>query len=121
MDAKTLDQIKQKLLNRQTELEAELAKISSSDEHGSEASYEDIEDDEDVNAQEVTQFADRQSLVAQFAEELDDVKKSLKNIDKGEYGKCKYCQKEIDPQRLLARPSSGSCVECKAALQGEAR
>ena len=121
MDATILSQIKEKLQQRQAYLEQQLAKLSSSDEHGVEAMYEDIGDDEDVNAQEVAQFSDRQSLVAEFSTNLEDVKKSLKTIEEGTYGTCKYCKKEINPQRLLARPSSGSCVECKATLQGEIR
>lgn len=118
MEKEVLEQIKQKLNDRKTELEAELAKIA--DEHGV-ATYEDIEDDEDVNAQEVSQYSDRLSLVAELKKGLDDVNKSLKKIESGEYGVCKYCQKEINPQRLLVRPSSGSCIDCKATLQGESR
>jgi len=115
MDAETLRQIKQKLLDRKAELEKDLANISSK----GEALFEDIEDDEDVNAQEVAQYSDRLSLVAELEKHLKDVQKSLKEVEKGNYGICKYCQKEINPLRLLARPSSGSCVNCKATLQGE--
>ncbi len=118
MEKEILEQIKQKLNARKKDLETELAKIS--DQHG-DATYEDIEDDEDVNAQEVTQYSDRLSLVAELTKGLEDVDKSLKKIEEGKYGICKYCKKEINPQRLLVRPSSGSCIECKAALQGETR
>lgn len=118
MEQEIQDQIKQKLEERQKELETELSKIA--DETGV-AVYEDIEDDEDVNAQEVSQYSDRLALAAELKKSLDDVKKSLQKIEAGEYGKCKYCGKDINPQRLLARPSSGSCVECKATLQGENR
>ena len=121
MDDKDLKEIKDKLLARKDNLEAELAKISTSGEKGAEANYEDIEDDEDVNAQEVSQFSDRLSLVAQLSKNLDDVNKSLKKVDEGGYGVCKYCKKDINPKRLIARPSSGSCISCKAILQGEQR
>ena len=121
MDADILKQIKEKLQSRKNDLEKELAKISRLDEHGREANYEDIGDDEDVNAQEVSSYADNQSLVAELSKNLDDVNKSLAKIESGEYGKCRYCKKEINPQRLLARPSSGACISCKATLQGEMR
>ena len=121
MDENDLKGIKDKLLERKEKLEAKLAKISTSGEKGAEATYEDIEDDEDVNAQEVSQFSDRLSLVAQLSKNLDDVNKSLKKVDEGGYGVCKYCKKDINPKRLIARPSSGACISCKAILQGEQR
>ena len=122
MEAKILDQIKEQLLQKKAELEAELNKISSDDaEMGREPNFEDIEDDDDINAQEVAQYSDRAALVVELSKHLNDINKTLENIKKGEYGKCRYCKKEINAQRLLARPSSGSCVECKAILQGEKR
>jgi len=116
MEKEAKDQIKQKLEEKQKDLHAELSKIA--DETGV-AVYEDIEDDEDVNAQEVSQYSDRLALAKELKKHLDDVTKSLSKIESGDYGVCKYCGKDINPQRLLARPSSGSCVACKATLQGE--
>jgi len=118
MEKEILEQIKQKLTDRKKDLELELAKITD---HDGDAAYEDVGDDEDVNAQEVTQYSDRISLTAELKKNLEDVEKSLKKIDSGKYGVCKYCKKEINPERLLVRPSSGSCIECKATLQGEER
>ena len=51
---------------------------------------------------------------------LRDVGKSLKRIEEGSYGVCKYCDKPIDEKRLLARPTSSACVECKKTLTDEA-
>ena len=116
MDQDILDQIKQNLEDRKMKLSKKLSKISDKD---GDAVYEDIEDDEDVNAQEVTQYSDRLSLVAELQKNLDDVEKSLKKIAEGKYGVCRYCQKEINPKRLLVRPASGACIECKSTLQGE--
>lgn len=119
MDAKILKEIEQKLLQQKKELEAGLSKISSGSGASREANFADIGTDEDDNAQEVSAFSDQLSLVAQFSKHLADVEKALKKIKDGTYGFCKYCKKEIDARRLMARPDSGSCVECKAALQGD--
>jgi DnaK suppressor protein len=120
MDAKTLKEIEAKLMLQKEELEAELNKFSSKGETGREANFQNIGTDEDDNAQEVTNFSDQLSLVAELSKHLEDVEKALNKIKEGTYGICKYCKKEIDPKRLLARPDSGSCVECKSALLGEA-
>lgn len=120
MDPNILKEIEEKLLVRKKELDVELSKISNKNGDVREATFADIGTDEDDNAQEVSAFSDQLSLVAQLSKNLEDVEKALKKIKEGTYGTCKYCKKPIDTRRLLARPDSGSCVECKAALQGEA-
>ncbi len=117
MDAKILKDIKDTLLQRRVDLEKKLAAISDK----GEAAYVDIEDDEDVNAQEVSQYSDNLSLVAELKKNLDDVNKSLARIEEKGYGVCKYCKQDINPERLKVRPASGSCVECKTTLQGGAK
>jgi len=116
MDAEILKQIKEKLELKKVDLEKELTNHSQKD---GEANYEEIGDDEDENAQEVSNYSDELSIVAEMQKHLDDVNKSLSKIEKGEYGICKYCNKEINPEHLLVRPSSGSCIDCKSTLQGE--
>lgn len=119
MEQSVLKEIEEKLLARKKELDVELSKISSKNGNVREANFADIGTDEDDNAQEVSAFSDQLSIVAELSKHLEDVEKALKKIKEGTYGTCKYCKKAIDPRRLLARPDSGSCVECKAALQGE--
>lgn len=120
MDQKILVEIEAKLVERKKELESELSKISTRQtDRGHEATFQDLGTDEEDNALEVQNFSDQVSLVAELSKHLQDAEKALKKIKEGTYGTCKYCKKEIDPKRLLVRPDSGSCVECKAALQGE--
>ena len=38
---------------------------------------------------------------------------ALEKIDKGTYGKCESCGKEIDKKRLEAVPHARFCYECK--------
>jgi DnaK suppressor protein len=52
-------------------------------------------------------------------DELNDTIKALKAIESGKYGICKYCGKPIDEKRLIARPTSSSCIECKKTLTQE--
>jgi RNA polymerase-binding transcription factor DksA len=75
---------------------------------------------EDDNAMEIAEFSDDLSLEAKLETELRDTIKALESIEKGKYGVCKYCGKEIDQKRLEARPTSSSCISCKKALTQEA-
>jgi len=74
---------------------------------------------DDDNAAEVSEFSDRLSLSGNLEKQLEDINKSLKAIDKGLYGVCKYCGKCIDFKRLEARPASSACISCKKLLTQE--
>ena len=74
---------------------------------------------DDDNASEVTTLADEISLGEKLQDELEDTSKALKAIEAGSYGTCKYCGKVIDEKRLIARPTSSSCIECKKTLTQE--
>lgn len=72
---------------------------------------------DDENAAEVANFSDQLSLEQTLESQLADVRATLDRIAKGKYGACRYCGKLIDRRRLLARPTSSSCVECKKKMQ----
>lgn len=71
------------------------------------------------NAQEVTDFLANKPVEMALERTLRDINSALKRLDEGTYGICKYCDKPIDENRLLARPTSSSCVSCKKTLLDE--
>jgi RNA polymerase-binding protein DksA len=123
MNAQTLDQIKTQLTAQKAQLEQDLkdmgfhpgskeSKVPDFPESGGNS--------DDDNASEVTTLADEISLGEKLEDELKDTIKALKAIEGGTYGVCKYCGKPIDEKRLIARPTSSSCIECKKTLTQEA-
>lgn len=122
MNSELLGQLQSLLEAEKTKLEAELANIASRKQKGGEdfeADFPSHGDKEDENAAEVAEFSDNLSLESELQSALKDVHSALKAIDNGTYGKCKYCQNEIDVQRLMARPTSTSCIACKKTLTQE--
>jgi RNA polymerase-binding protein DksA len=123
MTSEQLDHFKQRLLEEKTRLEQELSDIGSRDPKNPghfEPTYpESGSNSIDDNAAEVSEYSDELSIEARLESELRDVQKALGLIDKGEYGVCKYCKKEIDLKRLEARPASSSCIDCKKLLTQE--
>ncbi len=116
---KTLKEIEAKLLEEKAKLENELGQISSKNAKNPtdyEANFPDFGSSEDENAAEVTTFTDNLTLERTLESALRDTNKALDNIKAGKYGTCKYCGKEIDEKRLLARPASSSCIDCKKRL-----
>ena len=51
--------------------------------------------------------------------ELQRIAGALRRIEDGEYGDCLRCGEPIAEKRLLARPASSSCVECKKSFTQE--
>jgi len=122
MDKAFIDQIKAKLSKEKASLEQDLTDMGYSvNERGEESLVypESGGNSSDDNAQEVTTLADEMSIVEKLKKELRDTNKALEAMEKGTYGTCKYCKNEIAEKRLLARPTSSSCIECKKTLTQE--
>lgn len=118
-----LEEMKRKLLDEKRHLEQDLADIGAKDTvkpgHFEVVFPETGGNSEDDNAIEVTTYADELSISAKLESELRDVVSALSSIEKGSYGTCKYCHKEIDVKRLEARPTSSACITCKKTLTQE--
>ncbi len=44
---------------------------------------------------------------------IEKIKEALDRIDNGQFGVCELCGKEIGEERLMARPVTTLCIECK--------
>jgi DnaK suppressor protein len=118
-----IERMKKRLQEEQARLERDLNEIGSKDpalKGRFDVVYpESGGNSDDDNAMEVTEYSDEISLKTRLEKELKDTISALKQIDKGVYGICRYCKKDIQKKRLEARPSSSSCIACKKALTQE--
>ncbi len=122
MASQTLTKIKDLLLEEKKRLETELAQFTDRSKHNTDdfdAKFPQFGDKPDENAEEVATYSDELGLEHALEKELRDVNETLKKLEKGAYGICKYCQKPIDEKRLLARPTSSACIKCKKMLTQE--
>jgi len=122
MDKKTLEKIKELLEEEKAKIEKDLGSFAVKDEEiagNYKSEFPDFGDKEDENASEIATYTDNKSVEYSLEKSLRDIKTSLDRIKKGTYGVCKYCGKEIDEKRLIARPTSSACVACKEKLQGK--
>lgn len=111
-----LETIRKKLLDDEARLEKELAKFSRKGAEGAESAFPNYGDTEEDNAHEVADYEANLSIESDLDKNLRDVRSALKKIERNEYGICKYCHKPIEQKRLLARPTSSACIECKKAI-----
>lgn len=118
-----VEQVKKMLLDEKAKLEKELSKFAKrkpdeADDY--DATFPNYGDKEDENAAEVADYVVNLSMEENLEKLLRDVNQSLERLEKGEYGICKYCHKPIEEKRLLARPTSSSCMGCKKTITQEA-
>ena len=122
MDKATIEKMKLFLEDQKIKLEEELKTFAASNPKASgdfNSTFPQYGDKEDENAAEVATFTDNLSVEKTLEGNLRDVKRALERIAKGTYGVCKYCGKEISEKRLMARPESGSCMDCKTKKLAE--
>jgi len=118
----SLEKIKTDLLAEKDRLEKELGKFTTKNKHVADdynSEFPDYGDKEDENANEVAEYAANLSLEGSLEKSLRDVNSALKSIGNNNYGFCKYCKKPIEEKRLIARPTSSACIECKKAITQE--
>ena len=116
--------IKARLLEDKSRLERELADFGAKKDAKNPGQFDAVypesqSSSDDDNAAEVSEYADELSNIGALEGELRDTNKALESIEKGTYGICKYCHKEIDIKRLEARPTSSACIDCKKTLTQE--
>ncbi len=57
------------------------------------------------------------ALLSQLEHKLEGVKRALRSIDKGTYGLCERCGKDINPERLEVQPDTQRCISCQAEVE----
>ncbi len=123
MDQAFSDKMKSLLVEEKGRLEHELSQFAHRNTRATSTTYDtdfpNIGDKEDENASEVAQFSDNLSLEDELVKQLRDVESAMRQFEKGVYGICKYCKLPIDERRLIARPTSSSCIQCKKTLTQE--
>jgi len=120
MNPSIIEKIKQDLLKQKLQIENELAGFTSNNKHEHDdhkSTFPNYGDESDENAQEVSEYSTSLETERILETTLKDIDGALDKINRGVYGICKYCGQEIEEKRLVVRPFSSSCVNCKSKLQ----
>ncbi len=120
LDKKTIEEVKSELTKRRENIINSLKALAVEDHHEADklaAKFPEYGDKADENAQEVSDYSANLGTERVLEKALEDIEKTLKRIDDGEYGVCKYCKGPIAKGRLMARPVASSCIACKKELQ----
>ena len=52
---------------------------------------------------------------------IEKIKEALDRIDSGSFGVCEVCGKDIGDERLMARPVTTLCIQCKKEQEARER
>jgi DnaK suppressor protein len=121
LSKKFLQEIREILHKQKEKLEQDLlsfARPNSKNPEDFETVFPDFGESTEDNSNEVEVYQDNLAIEDSLERSLRDVIHALKRLDSSAYGVCKYCGKSIDEDRLRARPTSSSCVDCKLKLKG---
>lgn len=113
----SIEKIKISLEKRKKQILEDLRDISSKKGDKFKANIPEYGNDEDENAQEISDYSTNLAAESVLVKTLHDIEYTLKSISDGSYGICKYCGNGIDEKRLLARPTASTCIDCKTKLQ----
>ncbi|OQX01069.1 hypothetical protein BWK69_00080 [Candidatus Parcubacteria bacterium A4] len=123
---KKIEEINKKLLEEKEKIEKELGnfadenkKVSGDWETRFPVSSGEVGDSAmEVAADNVEEYATLLPIEETLETKLAEINLALKKIDKGEkgeYGICEKCGKNISPERLEIRPESRFCLKCKVS------
>lgn len=115
IDPQMLAELKGILLKEKAELEEDLARIARPIEPKTgdyETNFDEVGTDREDNTTEVEEYTDNLPVEMTLEKKLKDVIDALEKIEKGTYGTCENCGKEIDLERLKANPSARTCIKC---------
>jgi RNA polymerase-binding protein DksA len=107
--------LRQELLENRVKIEEIMAKQSVMEEELQEYNeVNDIMSKSDESAEEISEVISQLAVTESLEKTLKDINQALEMMNKGTYGECKYCNKQIPIARMRIRPVSTSCVECKS-------
>ncbi len=70
------------------------------------------ETEPDMIADKVDEIETNEGILSTLEERMKEVNDALERIEKGSYGNCIKCNKQIEEKRLEANPAALTCLAC---------
>jgi RNA polymerase-binding protein DksA len=82
-----------------------------------EALREEVDVDAEEGDPDLIEREKNVALVSQMEYKMEGIHAALRAIDKGSYGLCERCGKEISVERLDVKPDATLCVQCQSEVE----
>jgi len=101
---------REKLLQEQAQVTDELN-------HLRELMRTEVDVELDEGDSEVFEREKNAALIAVIEIRMQDIQMALRSIEKGSYGTCARCGKQIEPARLEVKPDATLCLTCQQEIE----
>jgi RNA polymerase-binding protein DksA len=101
---------KQKLQEEHTHIAEEL-------EHLRELMQAEVDVEPDEGDAEIFEREKNAALIAVLERKMSDIETALRSIEKGQYGTCERCGKQIELERLEVKPDATLCLSCQKEVE----
>ncbi len=101
---------REKLLQEQAQVTDELN-------HLRELMRTEVDVELDEGDSEVFEREKNAALIAVLEIRIQDIQMALRSIEKGSYGTCARCNKQIEPARLEVKPDATLCLTCQQEIE----
>ncbi len=111
MDNATLEELKERLLSLKQEI---ITRIKDNTEK---INHIQIKGDEGDFSNAVYSRSIIYDLIEKDRRHLKEIEESLYDIERGLYGKCHKCGKDIEIERMKAKPTAKYCIKCRSVIE----
>lgn len=101
---------KQKLQEEHTQIAEELENLR-------ELMQAEVDVEPDEGDAEIFEREKNAALIAVLERKLSDIETALRSIEKGQYGTCERCGKQIELERLEVKPDATLCLNCQQEVE----
>ncbi len=104
-----IEAFKKKLLAAKEEIQKDLMKLREGLDFGSDIDYAE-------ETAETEEFSHYLGIKKPLEDRLKAIDEALQKIEKGTFGSCEKCGREIEKKLLTAAPHSKLCKKCKGKI-----
>jgi RNA polymerase-binding protein DksA len=101
---------KQKLQEEHTQIAEELENLR-------ELMQAEVDVEPDEGDAEIFEREKNAALIAVLERKMSDIETALRSIEKGQYGTCERCGKQIELERLEVKPDATLCLSCQKEVE----
>jgi len=105
------------VVQEKNKLQHERNQVSDELDHLRELMQAEVDVEPDEGDAEIFEREKNAALIAVLERRLSDIESALRSIDKGQYGTCERCGKQIELERLEVKPDATLCLSCQQEVE----
>ncbi len=105
------------VMQEKKKLQEERVQVAEELENLRELMQAEVDVEPDEGDAEIFEREKNAALIAVLERKLGDIDTALRSIEKGQYGTCERCGKQIELERLEVKPDATLCLSCQQEVE----